>query len=33
LWGMASCASTLYAHQSENVDAPAPCAAISLATL
>ena len=33
LCGMASMASTLYAHQSENVDPPAPCAAISLATM
>src|ERR1043166_766641 len=33
LYGIASAASTLYAHQSENADAPAPCAAISFATL
>src|SRR5689334_22863275 len=33
LYGMASIASILYPHQSEKVDAPAPCAAISLATL
>src|SRR5690606_9876720 len=33
LYGIASYASTLYAHQSENVDAPAPWAAISSATL
>ena len=33
LCGMASMASTLYAHQSEKVEPPAPCAAISLATL
>ena len=31
--GMASNASTLYDHQSLNVEAPAPWAAISLATL
>ena len=33
LWGIASYASTLYAHQSEKVEAPAPWAAISSATL
>ena len=33
LYGIASYTSNLYAHQSEKVDAPAPCLAISSATL